>query len=537
MNDDDRILNMMVNWDEARAKAGDSTIEQPCVEDPVLQQELRKRIERREKLLAAMSVTDMNEPPNYKPIPIPRIDRFDLVEVLGRGGMGVVYKARQIGLNRVVAIKTLVSGTSASPTESARIRGEAEAVAKLRHPNIIQIYEIGDHEGTPYLVLEYAAGGSLAEQLTRNPMAPEQAARIMLSLAEAVHHAHEAGIIHRDLKPANVLMDHEGKPKIADFGLAKRLDLNLGHTQPGDVLGSPSYMSPEQAEGRIEALGPTTDIYALGTILYEMLTGRPPFQGATLYETIDQVRTHEPASPSTLRPKLPRDLETICLKCLRKGQGDRYQSAKELAEDLKRYLEGAPINARSLTLVEHLHRSLRVMAIDKRVGRLWGTIMLCVAPLVFIGHFAVYLLTRGTPNFVWCSLIATAITIAMIHIVFWSLLWPKTKLLPRPQRRLVGSLMAGFVIAYFLMPTIVLCSLPLYHPEEAFIIYPIWLVLAGTIFMIVGSQVGALYLTAMMGYTFAILTALFPMISPILVAIVVGVDLVGQGVYLRKYTK
>src|SRR5205823_9486942 len=252
------------------------------------------------------------------PHTLPDVAGYEILEVIGHGGMGVVYKARQVGLDRSVALKMVLAGANASPQHLARFRSEAEAVAQLGHPNIVQIYEIGEQNGCPYLALEYVSGGSLAQQLDGTPISASQAAAFVLALAPAVHHAHQRGIVHRDLKPANVLLMADGTPKIADFGLAKRADSDYSHTQTGAILGSPSYMAPEQAAGAADKIGPATDVYALCVILYELLTGRPPFRGASLIDTIEQVREHAPPPPRSLQPKIPCDLETICLKCLEK---------------------------------------------------------------------------------------------------------------------------------------------------------------------------------------------------------------------------
>src|SRR5215471_5705315 len=230
--------------------------------------------------------------------------------------MGLVFKAVQKVLKRHVALKIVVSGAHAGAEERARFRTEAEAVARLHDPGIVQIYEVGEQAGCPYLALEFVSGGSLAQQLDGTPMPPRRAAELLLDLARAVQHAHEQGIVHRDLKPANVLLTEAGAAKIADFGVAKLLDAGQpqGQTQTGVVLGSPSYMAPEQAAGKVRAIGPWTDVYALGAILYEMLTGRPPFKAATAMETMLQVISAEPVSVRTLQPTTPVDLETVCLK-------------------------------------------------------------------------------------------------------------------------------------------------------------------------------------------------------------------------------
>jgi WD40 repeat protein len=309
------------------------------------------------------------------------VSGYEILEELGRGGMGVVYKARQLRLNRLVALKMILAGAHADPADLARFQIEAEAVARLQHPNIVQIYEVGECNGRPYFSLEFVEGGSLHDRLDGTPQPLTDAARMIETLARAVHYAHERGIVHRDLKPANILLHAKSEirnpksesgtgpgidlpdsdfgfrisdlePKVTDFGLAKQLDSEQCYTHTGAVLGTPMYMAPEQAEGRIKDIGPCTDIYALGAILYHLLTGRPPFRGATILETLEQVRLEDPLPPSRLQPRLPRDLDTICLRCLEKHPLRRYATAAALADDLHRFLNGQPILARPTSLWE-----------------------------------------------------------------------------------------------------------------------------------------------------------------------------------------
>ncbi len=282
----------------------------------------------------------------------PAISGYEILEELGRGGMGVVYKARQIQLGRPCALKMILGGAHARPDAAVRFLVEARAIALLQHPNIVQIHHIGETEGLPFFELEYVDGGSLDKRLGGIPWAARQAAGLVALLADAVAEAHRLGIVHRDLKPGNVLLTPDGTPKITDFGLAKSLDSDSGLTATDSILGSPSYMAPEQAEGHTKQLGPPADIYALGATLYELLTGRPPFRGATVLETLEQVRTTEPVAPSRLVPRLPRDVETIALKCLHKEPGKRYESATALAEDLRRFLGGESILARPVGPIE-----------------------------------------------------------------------------------------------------------------------------------------------------------------------------------------
>jgi WD40 repeat protein/tRNA A-37 threonylcarbamoyl transferase component Bud32 len=287
------------------------------------------------------------------------IPGYEVLGELGRGGMGVVYKARQAKLNRVVALKMILSGAHAGSAERQRFLTEAEAVARLQHPNIVQIHEIGEADGYPFFSLEFCPGGSLAARLNGTPLPPAEAAPLVEALARAVQAAHQAGVVHRDLKPANVLLLSDGTPKITDFGLAKKLDDASGQTASGAIMGTPSYMAPEQAEGKSKEIGPAADVYALGAVLYELLTGRPPFRAATPLDTVLQVISEEPVPPSRLVAKLPRDLETICLKCLHKEPRKRYASAAELADDLQRFQKGEPIRARPVGRAERAWRWCR----------------------------------------------------------------------------------------------------------------------------------------------------------------------------------
>ena len=269
---------------------------------------------------------------------------FELLSELGRGGMGVVYKCRQIALNRIVALKLILAGGHATEHHRSRFLREAEAAAGVGHPNVVQVFEAGAWDGQPYLVLEYCSGGSLGEQLRGVPLAKDRSATLVETLARAVQAAHERGVVHRDLKPQNVLLAADGSPKVTDFGLAKLVDSGEGLTSTGVVMGTPSYMAPEQAAGRRE-VGAAADIYALGAILYECLTGRPPFRGATAMDILVQVLESEPEDPRKIHPAADPDLAAVALKCLEKAPSDRYASAAELADDLARARRGEPVLA------------------------------------------------------------------------------------------------------------------------------------------------------------------------------------------------
>jgi tRNA A-37 threonylcarbamoyl transferase component Bud32/tetratricopeptide (TPR) repeat protein len=305
------------------------------------------------------------------------IDGYDILDELGRGGMGIVYKARERRLNRLVAIKTISESAFASPAQRRRFLAEAEVIARLRHPHIIPIHATGEQEGRPFFSLELADGGSLAQRLAEGPMAARQAAELIEVLARAVQAAHQAGIIHRDLKPSNVLLSGEDTPKIGDFGLAKLLGDDSARTVTGEILGTPSYMAPEQAEGRSRDVGPAVDIYALGAILYQALTGRPPFLGASAMETLKLVVSTEVVPPRRQRSEVPRDLETISLKCLQKEPHRRFPDAGALADDLRRFLDGRPIAARPVGPTGYLLRWCgRNPALAASAGALFLTFLL-----------------------------------------------------------------------------------------------------------------------------------------------------------------
>jgi len=275
-----------------------------------------------------------------------KVAGYEVFGELGRGGMGVVFKARQVALNRDVALKLIKSGSLASQPEVARFQSEAEAVAQLDHPHIVPIYEVGHDRGQHFFSMKLVAGSSLDKRLDEFAADPRAAAALVVVAAKAVHHAHQRGILHRDLKPANILLDERDQPYVTDFGLAKRIDAGNELTHSGIPVGTPAYMSPEHAADTKGSLSTATDVYGLGTILYASLSGRAPFAATTLVETLDMVRTQSPEPPSLLNPRVPRDLEIICLKCLEKEPRRRYQSALELAEDLERWLKGIPILAR-----------------------------------------------------------------------------------------------------------------------------------------------------------------------------------------------
>jgi N-acetylneuraminic acid mutarotase/tRNA A-37 threonylcarbamoyl transferase component Bud32 len=314
---------------------------------------------------------------------------YELLEEIARGGMGVVYKARQLSLNRTVAVKMILSGNLASAADVARFRAEAEAAANLRHPNIVAIHEIGEQDGQHYFSMEYVEGKSLAQVSAEGEARNadfSKLAECLKRIAEAIHYAHLQGTLHRDLKPSNVLLDNSGQPRITDFGLAKQLKRDSDLTLSGQVLGTPNFMSPEQAAGRRGAIGPQSDIYSLGAILYFLLVRAPPHSGESATETLAKVLKSEPAAPRVLNPAVPRDLETICLKCLEKEPRRRYLSAQDLAQDLGRFLRDEPILARPAGRGEKLLRTCRRHRVVTALSA--GLVLLPIMAAVLVWRYA-----------------------------------------------------------------------------------------------------------------------------------------------------
>jgi tetratricopeptide (TPR) repeat protein len=355
MTGDPRLQPLLDRLLESQA-----TPEQVCASCPELLAELRERWRQMRRVRDELDMlfppaTGADTIPGAHPrenAALPRAPGYELLGELGRGGVGVVYRARHLRLNRLVALKMLLAGPCAGPGEQERFLREAEAEASLRHPNIVQLYDVGEVDGRPYFTMELVEGGSLASKLAGAPLPARQAAALVAAVADGVQAAHEAGIVHRDLKPANVLLTADDTPKVTDFGLARRLEGGGGLTLSGAPVGTPSYMAPEQARGEMGAVGPAADVYALGAILYECLTGRPPFRAETAAATLQQVVADEPVTPARLNPRIPRDLETVCLKCLHNDPYRRYDSAAALAEDLRRFDRGEPIAARPASRLE-----------------------------------------------------------------------------------------------------------------------------------------------------------------------------------------
>lgn len=370
-------------------------------------------------------------PMSIDPLGIPdRVGDYKPLEEIGRGGMGIVYRAHQISLDRTVALKMILNGQLASPVDVARFRAEAESAARLHHPHIVPVYEVGEFRGQPYFSMQAIEGTTLARQLAEGALPPREAAQLLIPVCEAIADAHRHGVLHRDLKPSNILIDKADRPYVSDFGLAKRVttspaDDDSPHrganlTLSGAILGTPGYMAPEQAAGRHGAIGPATDIYGLGAILYAMLTGRPPFQAASPVETVLMVLEQDPVLPRLLNPQADPDLEMIALKCLQKPPELRYASASTLANDLQAYLANEPIAARSSQFSQIISRAFREThhaAVLENWGLLWILHSLVLLVLCLVTNAMQFGGVTSRLPYMFCWIIGLGLWAA----VFWNL--------------------------------------------------------------------------------------------------------------------
>ncbi|SIO29255.1 Serine/threonine protein kinase [Singulisphaera sp. GP187] len=470
----------------------------------------------------------------------PAVAGYEIRGELGRGGMGVVYKAVEVRLRRVVALKMIIAGPHAGPVQLARFRVEAESAARLQHPNIVQIYAVGEQEGRPFVALEYVDGGTLQQTLDGRPHPPDDSARLVATLAGALHAAHRRDIIHRDIKPANILLTSDGIPKVADFGLAKLLDdangadASTALTHTGALLGTPSSMAPEQADGRLRDIGPATDVHALGVILYELLTGRSPFQGSAPLEILEQVRSLAPVPPRRLRPTLPHELEVICLKCLEKEPGRRYAGADALAEDLRRYLGGEPILARDSNVIERLTGALRRGPHAKEF-QLWTNVMFAVIPLGMIPHLIVFVTAVTAPGYLRAAfIIPWFVFVTLCGGLFW-LNRTRLRSPTTPAVRQVAAMLVGHGVASCALPlTCRLLGLTA-RPEDELRLYPFLALLVGQFyFSMGGSYWGGFYLAGLGFVLLAPLMAIGLRFAPLEFAILFAVSQLAIGFHLQR---
>lgn len=535
MTDTERLIDLLVAWEESRQRGQTQTAEQLCPDDPALQAELRQRISKRERFLDMIdspgaTISDAAAPGNAA---VPRLEGYEFLELIGFGGMGVVYKARQSALHRLVAVKMILGGPFSSGQDLDRFRFEAEAVARLQHPNIVQIFEIGEQDHRPYLVLEFVSGGSLAQHLKATPLAARRVAELLLHLARAVQHAHQNGIVHRDLKPANILLTEQGVPKIADFGLAKQLDRDAGFTRTGSILGSPSYMAPEQAEGRLDEVGFATDIYALGAILYELLTGRAPFIGGTILETLDQVRNRDPVPPRILQANVPKDPETICLKCLEKRPQDRYASAEALARDLENFLAGESIEARPPSWWDNVSRAIGRRNFDPRF-RSYGTLLIAASPFPLLIHLAMYWRFHADENFPVIITWTSIIVVLLVQSAMFRGNKETVRQVPANQRRhfatVWGANTLDLVVSWFIVWLVVRGQ----DPNLLFLVYPLWVLQLGHTYFAFASEAGGFYVTGAVFTVLSLITVFFLSWAPLLVGVLMFSNMLFHGIVLRR---
>ena len=464
------------------------------------------------------------------------VEGYEILGVLGQGGMGVVLKAKQTRIQRIVAIKMLLPNAVASTSDLLRFRTEVEATASLQHAHIVRVFEFGECGGRPFYTMEYINGPTLQQRISEGPVAGRVAARYMALVARSIHHAHEHGILHRDLKPSNVLLDGNDQPHVTDFGIAKRLTGDAGPTRTGSIVGTPSYMAPEQASGRKD-LTPLTDVYGLGALLYALLTGRPPFLAETLTDTLMQVLERVPPPPRLLNPNVDRDLETICLKCLEKDPRLRYASAEAIARDLERYLAGEPITARNVNLFDRLARTLGHSARDVEFHQ-WGTLLFVIGVTVLICHSANYIAWQmGQP--LWIRWITGTFQFVVIALAFWRL--RPGRLLPETAaERQLWTIWIGYFLA---SGAAALIDAQLFVREEAGVrtdisrwtMYPYSALLSGLAFFVMGSGYwGGCYL---IGLGFLVVAAIMPQkieTAPLLFALMWSATLCTLGLHLRQ---
>ena len=461
---------------------------------------------------------------------------YELLEEISRGGMGVVYKARQISLNRIVALKMILAGHLASSEDVQRFRAEAEAAANLDHPGIVPIYEVGEHDGQHYFSMGYVDGHSLAARLREGPLPSRRSAMLLKQVCEAVQYAHEHDVIHRDLKPANILLEQfrdpnaksqaqdasaslengcsspsplHSRPRITDFGLAKRMKSDSNLTGTGQILGTPSYMSPEQAAGSTHKIGPVSDVYSLGAILYQLLTGRPPFQSETPLDTLSQLLDSDPLSPRLLNRDVPRDLEAICMKCLEKEPAHRYPSARDLGDDLERYLEGETIHASGINLLERMTRALRHSRHEEHF-RGWGLGLMAFGLVIFLSHAAIFVLEHTWGDSWATYLLPRIVMFAALLIMLWRFRH-YTVLPTKSAERLIWVVWFGYLMA---LGAVNAARSVFGHEQRES--YAFFAVLAGFGFLIMGGHVwGGGYVVGLVFMIAAPVLAVYADVAPL----------------------
>jgi serine/threonine protein kinase len=450
-------------------------------------------------------------PDSTEPACVRYFGDYEIIRELARGGMGIVFEARQVSRNRPVALKMILAGQLANETDVRRFYFEAEAVANLDHPGIVPIYEVGRHHEQHYFSMRLVEGGSLAREVPRFRDDPKTAARLLTTVARAVHHAHQRGILHRDLKPSNVLLDREGRPHVTDFGLAKRVETDSGLTQSGAIMGTPSYMAPEQVAGD-QHLTPAADVYGLGAILYELLTGRPPFRAETPMDTLLQVMERLPAPPRLMNPNVERDLETICLKCLEKDPQRRYADAEALALDLERYLSGEAISAKSINWLDRVDSALRRSQYDVQF-RAYGPMLWGFAFVVLLAEIVLNLVIL-TNQPIWLIPLIQLSRVACFGLIYWRFR-PSSVLPARGVERLLWSTWLGYIASGFILAIAYRLGAG-WTTSIELNLYPLMAAMTGMAFVVLGSSYwGRCYAFGLAFYGLALLMHLDLRWSPI----------------------
>jgi serine/threonine-protein kinase len=535
---DERLAQVLAEMSEKQRRGERADLDLLSRAHPDLADELRQLVAvvQMAEEFGRSSPTEVQATPVYRAAAhdeagvLPRLfGDFELLQELGRGGMGVVYKAWEKSLKRLVAVKMILRGEHASAADLARFRAEAQSAAGLAHPAIVPVYKVDTCEGQPYFSMKFVEGQTLAARVKEGLLPQRDAARYLAAVSRAVQHAHEKGILHRDLKPANVLIDSDDRPLVTDFGLAKRVEGGASLTGTGAVVGTPSYMAPEQAAGNQGTPGPACDVYSLGAILYELLTGRPPFLAATAVDTLLLVRSEEPVRPRLLNPQIDPDLEFICRKCLEKKPEHRYKSAAQLADDLEAYLNDEPVSARSSSLVYFVSRIFREShhaPVLENWGVLWMwhslTIMLLCA--ITSGIYAAGVHERIPYLVLWSTGLVAWGTF------FWS--WRRRGGPVTFVERQIAHAWAGGVIA-----SIAIFVAEVLLNQPALVLSPILAVIAGVVFLFkAGTLSGWFYIAAAASFLTTIPMALMgPPWSPLLFGLVSAVSFFVPGLkYYRQ---
>ncbi|TWT38634.1 serine/threonine-protein kinase [Blastopirellula retiformator] len=466
---------------------------------------------------------------NLSPLSLPAdFGDYRLLEEIGRGGMGIVYRAKQKSLDRIVAVKMVLRDRLASSEDHARFRSEAEAAARIEHPSVVPIYEVGEFDRRCYFTMKYVQGETLSDRIARGPMPPREAAMLLKQVADAVHCAHLQGVLHRDLKPSNILLDESGRPLVTDFGLAKRTSDVTDLTRTGAILGTPTYMAPEQAAGNRGRIGPVSDVYSLGTILYAMLTGRPPFQGDSPVDVVLKVLEQDPPPPREIYPKVDRDLEMIALRCLQKPIDLRYGSAEALSRDLNAYLHDESIAARSGRFGQIVSRLFRETH-HAQVLENWGLLWIWHSLVLFAMSLATFGLQWIGDNTRWHYVFIWTVIAGAWAFIFWGLrrrMGPVTFV----ERQIAHVWGAGMIGVVSLFPIEALMG---FGPV---VLSPVLAVIAGMLFLIKGGILsGWFYIQAAVLFLTAIPMAMFPLYAHLIYAVVASLCFFIPGVqYYRQ---